>query len=347
MELSARGAWRPLDDREDVSTLGIDYESHDHLGLQVASSFSRADIRRAASFGRKLLNGYFNRDGANVPAEHFWLAALAVAATDNKIRIGSPILDSQTVAIEILLTGGLRISSKPTYERDSYLNSFLAMRMSSLNTLDLAVILSAVGLNEPESFLKKPLQIRKERASLPFLFAVYQSREKVPPFTLGASTIQAMQALGPRPTKAQIDKVYDADEPIELRAGGGRLTASNYLRDAKCLSFLRGLSPELYEPAAIILYEAAALTIPFWIDEVATQTHWWPSDLRFASKDNARKGRPRFDRRDGYPVVQSADRCGLLRDLLYWLAAADARAGDLLAVHDIVTERLFSFGHWE
>lgn len=340
LELSPTGEMTPVDEDADVSGLeqiNSSNTSLGELGLQVQASFNQADIARAAAYAKMLLDLHlfaYSRNSSGNYTNVFWLAALAVAATDRsyqlkKIGIDPLHFDSKTwTAIEVLLTGAF--DSIAPSDRPKFLETYLSEHRSSLDTLDLAVLLSALDLSHYSPNMS--VRLLKNRASLRFLFdaLLEESGSDEPRIALGVLTSKAMRDLGDAPAKAQIDRVYSADDAVTFYLPGDW--------DLVTPDSLRGLSPELHEPAAFVLTECGSQDIHVWIEEVAAKAPWWPSDLRFEGE-----GRPRFDKRDAFSVVVSADRCGLLRDLLQWLAARDGRARDLFAIHDIVTERLFSF----
>lgn len=313
------------------------------FGLEVRAAFNQADIAAAAAHGKSLLEPFLARSpDLSVDLEDVWLAALSVAAAG--IRVSSTIVPAEAdsgalAAAPDRLAISLLLSGPPDARRWPLLQ--LPDRPKIVDTLHFAALLSAFGDKQVNRRLgDASITLSKRRASLAFLVAAFNGspwRDKkiqMEPIELAGATYRAVQHLGETPTRAQIDDAYAADGGILLRAGDWHLIHADYL------CFLRGLSPELHEPAARVLAEAGADDILGWIDSIAVKTRWWPIDMKFDS--GATRDR-RFDRRDALPVVISADRCGILRDLLKWLADRDHRGRALLAIHDIVTERLFSF----
>lgn len=127
---------------------------------------------------------------------------------------------------------------------------------------------------------------------------------------------------------------------------------------------LRGLTPELHEPAARLIEGLSDNDAVMLAEAIASEAVHWPSDLWFQPiveteirsygfseiQSSGVEGDPDFlahDRRSYDPrlaltVVQSADRCGVLRFALAALAMRDSRGKLLLKLHDIVTNSFFA-----
>jgi hypothetical protein len=129
-------------------------------------------------------------------------------------------------------------------------------------------------------------------------------------------------------------------------------------------TFLRGLTPELHEPAARLIEGLADNDAVLLAEAIASKAVHWPSDLWFkpnletefrsygfseiqssgsgGAGDLLVKDRRCYDPRLALTVVQSADRCGILRFALSALSKRNSRGKSLLKIHDIVNEAFFS-----
>jgi len=127
---------------------------------------------------------------------------------------------------------------------------------------------------------------------------------------------------------------------------------------------LRGLTPELHEPAARLIEGLAENDAVMLAEAIASEAVHWPSDLWFqpiveteiqsygcseiqssgveGDADFLAHDRRSYDPRLALTVVQSADRCGVLRFALSALAKRDSRGKLLLNLHDIVTNSFFN-----
>jgi peptidoglycan hydrolase-like protein with peptidoglycan-binding domain len=127
---------------------------------------------------------------------------------------------------------------------------------------------------------------------------------------------------------------------------------------------LRGLTPELHEPAARLIEGLSDNDAVMLAEAIASESVHWPSDLWFqpiveteirtygfseiqsprieGDPDFLAHDRRSYDPRLALTVVQSADRCGVLRFALSALALRDSRGKLLLNLHDIVTNSFFA-----
>lgn len=103
------------------------------------------------------------------------------------------------------------------------------------------------------------------------------------------------------------------------------------------LGSLRGLTPELHHPASRILRDLGKDVGEFLAVQLAGLSELWPRDLYFVGR-NA----PAYTERHALPLVETADRLGLLRTVLDDLSQRDPRGARLLAFHEAITERLFT-----
>ena len=111
--------------------------------------------------------------------------------------------------------------------------------------------------------------------------------------------------------------------------------------DVRRLDVFRGLSPELYDPARAILdtlsleqEQMGPLT-----DELANSAIYWPAELCFG---NSGQRQAKYHKNQAGALVETADRCGVLRYLFELLAPFDSRAGDLVCMYDLITDWFFT-----
>ena len=180
---------------------------------------------------------------------------------------------------------------------------------------------------------------------------------------------------------------FDTDRlrPFAEALATGRATAADFERAYTCAAVvrwpprdqdlsirnppiasasLRGLTPELHEPAARLIEALSDNDAVIFAEAIASEAVHWPSDLWFQPSVETEirsygfsviqsprvEGDPDFlahDRRSYDPrlaltVVKTADRCGVLRFALSALAMRNPRGKFLLNLHDIVTNSFFT-----
>lgn len=126
----------------------------------------------------------------------------------------------------------------------------------------------------------------------------------------------------------QLEKAYQSKELIFFPSSAGR---------PEVFHILRGLTPELHIPTSNFLSRKSSVAVRLSA-ELARVMPTWPGELTFG------KGGAAFTARHALPLVQTADRCGLLRPALEYMAAQ--RLGrtprQLLDFYDSITRRLFA-----
>lgn len=340
--------------------------------LRVRAAFGRVDIAQAVTEAIPLLDAYFSdsapawlrsaKRGYWSEDDPVWLAALAVAALRPEYRPPADVValvrkNPVDIALFVMAPMFLTPEGVASLAAEMRSNSFYSL-LQRAKFLDIRALGAALSVFGEDALLygDKPAIHPLTRVSMPcaslklLLAALHGRHSEDLPLGLEPKTRERLGALESRgsATKAQIDSVYDTHDGLRwLGDQRGAFPVAGRLP----MPLLRGLTPELHEPTAFLLRGKASAEIDAWIEDVAARERWWPVDLRFsppggkaASKSaSPEKGRrPRFENRDAYPVVVSADRCGLLKELLQWLGARDPRGRDLLAIHDVVTDRLFT-----
>ena len=138
---------------------------------------------------------------------------------------------------------------------------------------------------------------------------------------------------GPELTLSDLERIY-------------RESTQNYLdaRDIDLMSaeerqvfarLLRGLNPELAEPAASLLGTCDPKAVEAIVAQLSEDQLFWPVDLRFGDEYD-------YEAALAPTIVETADRCGVLRDLLVAMAAHQPLADELVTVYDAITAIWFT-----
>ena len=133
-------------------------------------------------------------------------------------------------------------------------------------------------------------------------------------------------------TLSVLERFYRLDEtwPIEV----ADITDMSSFQLRHYVTMLRGLNPELYPPAISLLAELDSHVAQEVISGPIESAALWPLDLRFDEKSPYRAT-------DASVVVETADRCGVLRALLERLSDHKPFAGRLVSMYDLVTDLHF------
>lgn len=129
-----------------------------------------------------------------------------------------------------------------------------------------------------------------------------------------------------------LEQIYQEGETVKI------LPPTNRESLPELLAILRGLTPELHQPARRLLTtlpQSAAIDLA---RELSSRSPFWPAELLF-DKSNSNQ----YTVRHALPLIESADRCGLLYFALQFLGEHDVRAKRLVAIHDVITDRLFTY----
>ena len=145
---------------------------------------------------------------------------------------------------------------------------------------------------------------------------------KYPPF--GKLTIEALQ------------KFYQSIAEEQVRLGGPTKRRLKPASLDPILAFLRGLTPELYQPLRYLLTSRPNELAIELSNRLAERNPLWPDELVFGERN-----KNSYTVRHALPLIETADRCGLLRFMLLSLPKREPRVAKLLAIYDAITERLF------
>lgn len=133
-------------------------------------------------------------------------------------------------------------------------------------------------------------------------------------------------------TLEELQLLYQTSEIFELIFEPG--SEATDLPDV--LRRLRGLTPELHQPARRLLLSIGDDAARKLAGELAEASRLWPRELKFTSRGRI------YTHRNALPLIETADRLGLFGLLLQVLAERDRRGADLVAIHDSITERFFT-----
>jgi len=101
-------------------------------------------------------------------------------------------------------------------------------------------------------------------------------------------------------------------------------------------AMLRGLNPDLQMPLAPLLKAMPAGRILPLVEQMRDRARYWPDELRFDDKNSFRSVQ-------ATTIVETADQCGVLRDLIGLAAGIDGRLAPLLAMYDCISRWFFPF----
>jgi hypothetical protein len=115
------------------------------------------------------------------------------------------------------------------------------------------------------------------------------------------------------------------------------------------MQILRGLTPELHEATSNLLKQLPEPVAIELTERLGAAAPFWPVDLLFQApiltpRPNVDQppGRRGYNSRFTCPIIEAADRCGLLRDALVFLREHEQKAVGLLGAYDTITARLFT-----
>ena len=130
-----------------------------------------------------------------------------------------------------------------------------------------------------------------------------------------------------------LQEMYRMNEPISVHPD--ELMKISDPARALFADMLRGLSPELYEPAGVFLRDQSPARVGEMVAQLTKDpaTHW-PQDLRFDRKTPYRE-------EEFATVIETADQCGFLAGLLDVMAQDDARVAPLLRMHSLIGDWFF------
>lgn len=107
---------------------------------------------------------------------------------------------------------------------------------------------------------------------------------------------------------------------------------------------VRGLTPELHAPTRAIMETLTERGAVKTTEVLGERARYWPQELNFdqPSTEKASDSQPPlYQPAHAATIVETADRCGVLRDLCAELAKYDMRARDLVRMHDLITDWFF------
>jgi len=138
---------------------------------------------------------------------------------------------------------------------------------------------------------------------------------------------------GKTPSLGDLQKIYQAGELVRFDTKDLQRLEPE-ARELFAI-IVRGLSPELYEPATAILRDQPDITAVALTAELnQNYAAKWPRDLRFEKVKE-------YDRAQAATIVETADICGVMGDLLTLLAENDPRAARLARMHACIGEWFF------
>ncbi len=150
----------------------------------------------------------------------------------------------------------------------------------------------------------------------------------------GSEGILKFRASG-RPNLSTLSKLYDQF--------GGRLVAAQlenptlepWQRDL-ATAMLRGLNPDLQIPLAAQLATVPGGDVERILQGIMPRARYWPEELIFGDER-------RYIAVQSNVVVETADQCGVLRDLIEAVAESRLDLRPLLSMYDAITDWFFPF----
>jgi len=142
----------------------------------------------------------------------------------------------------------------------------------------------------------------------------------------------------------ELEQVYLTKEQVAFGTSGTEPKDSTTMQTTPdawghaLLPFLRGLTPELHVPVSNLLAGKPAISANELSDLLTGLNPRWPAALIFGAQGTT------FTARHALPLAETADRFGLLRPTLEYLAQQQEQEAPvrLLSFYDAVTERLFT-----
>jgi hypothetical protein len=208
-------------------------------------------------------------------------------------------------------------------------------RLSGVDGLRLAakILGDEIKWSGPEISVEQTALALGDPAVLTALAEMLQRQPKS-----GIPTLLAPIARG-APDLATYNDVYR--KPIPAGLGAVR---KEDLKRPELWQALRGLTPELHETAARLLAAMPDHGRMELIEAVAETARTWPRDLWFHPAPGQavieRGPRRTFESPHALIVVQAADRCGVLLELLNKLPTGPSTE-TLRSMHDVITKQFF------
>ena len=323
-------------------------------GQRVRAAFPNGDFAFAWEAGQSLIEAMFDGqlpadtlaaiERGRFTADPVWLAVLAGLATNQEFYVPWRLAKAMTPKRAALAP----ILSLAAIDRERYRSDIVRFGrelasngaptpsgVEGLRLAALALTLDAPGFPPPASTPASVLALGDHR-----LLDVRQ--------LIGGSLIEdeAVGRFFDQETFSlpQLEAVYRLNLPVMLTEGTLAGVSKLWTRQ---WAALRGLTPELYEPATRLLDEVPDIEAIEIAHATADAAIRWPEDLWFIpqSEPAAREGRQRklatYTRRFARTVVETADRCGVLETLLRELHRHSPAARYLLRIHESIDQAYF------
>lgn len=326
------------------------------------AAFMHGDIEQAAAEAAPLLSAFLaNEHGLNARAllagskETFWrsglwLGALAQAATGSNFIVRNRVFTSGStnsydeLATIALLHVVLDQSGAAGLRRDApFLLADLSARMRQASAYEDTRVLGVSFSLFPDMLTASDGRARSLRFT-PSSLSLLSGPAWALLISDGRNARRLRETAEPALAAALDENRIDTRQAETLyRLADALMVEMQVLCETgEASRLLRGLTPELHTPAAAMLDKVPAETAGGFVRELVARAPHWPIDLHFGDDGNAPKPR-HFGPGDAMTVVITADRCGILPDLLQLLLSFDPRAATLLRVHETITERLFAW----
>lgn len=359
-------ATKGADSAASFASESMNYDAFEARASLVASTFQLGDIRKAAELAAPLIEsvfeGRFNifKFFAEVKHEDFWrtgvwLGALAIAAIDlidfNSlyyfyINQHHSLPVSTGFEYYYLLRSILSLSalSNNSHEYSFYVEDFIQPFFNRLrNTPDSRIQSMFVCNFVNDVGFRKLDKINIDQISPFSEFIMSQIQGSI--FSHDNKPLLSFQ------DNEDLSYInYDLKSGVRLSGLHKFLQYFRYVflnRDVRdndidlLLQILRGVTPELHKPTISIMLDIKSPAIAQRVVDRASTATFWPVELKLKIVESSNK-RPSWSRSDIASIVEIADRCGVLLELLDEIAKYDSRANKLIAVHKIITARLFT-----
>ena len=348
---------------------------------QVRAAFAQADFvtagRHAVAVEACFANGMISESSlmqakaGQVWASGLWQAML-VLRLEGKTFTSNPMTVAMCSEIPLgglsaaVLVGRLTVPMQPDDHRkliqrqllpmcEFRLRSVDGLRHAALLILDTENVIDRVILFDASALALADPKLLKHLAGVASgdqLLAFDFDTEGLRPFAeaLAAGTASALD----------FERVYNSDAMVRWPPRDPELCRrESPIANAS----FRGLTPEIHEPTARLIEGLTINDAVTLVDVIASKAVHWPTDLWFqpivetelrsyefseiqspslqGGADFLVHDRRSYDPRLALTVVQSADRCGVLRFALSELAKRDSRGESLLKLYDIITKSFF------
>lgn len=354
----------PVYDGEDSSTYiePLSEQVLSSLENQVIANFSDGYVREAADLGENLLHSFQQQNPywSIAPSTKFgyalffrsalWQAALTYSALKGDMGSKFPLTDFGAKTYDqlnaILLTHLILNERLP----ERFLSSpemldELKNRRQRTGTVERSrafAVASRLIPNFWSEFDYAELSVETPRLlppDSPNFAGSPETRSELPGLRLELHIPGSERSWPAFPRLRDLDALYEKPAVLSITRTKGEIDFQSLF------SGLRGLTPELHAPTARLfsrLGDEAALTIL----ERLSRDPFWPVDFIFSSNATPAGSKAgtealRYSTRDAQLIAVTADRCGALRRLIEQIATYDTQAQSLLAIHDLITNRLF------